>query len=383
MKKLIIIAIMLSFVTLTSCASVPELKSENGVGIFKAGKEKSWKGGFYRDDVPGAYAIQVATRQDRGWGYYKDTEVWQWQDGEFKFKTYFAPKGCSNGFWMPNNKIFTRYVRTAEQLYDNPEMAVIDIITLKEERKLNDWIPYYWNPGSSIFHYSLSNNGNYIVFNMDYSVYQGGPWDDKEKHYFGWPIRVCLYDTKKDEFKEACVLEGEEGTGQATTHVSDTYVTDDGSLIGLAGRGWGTSLIDVKAGELRWEVKPESCHNTTVVAITPDGSRVYSGSTNGIMYEFDAKDGKVIAEHNLVEMVGTRQRMGGFADLQISSNGKWIAVVSGNVFLYNRETGKVEFMIRTPGYRDCVVFSPDSCKIAVFSSGEIRTYTIPVIGKSE
>ena len=377
MKFIQILFLALVLPTLASCSSVPELKG-NIVGVFKPGIETNYRKLKYICERAGDFAIQVENRLPEFRGYH-GTEVWQWQDGEFKYKTHFFPEMCKNyGIWMSNNKILSTYFRKDE--YSVDEMVLLDAITLKEDRILNKFVPRYWNFGS-IPHFGISNNGAFLVFKLDYNRIHKGPWDNK--YHRNSPDRICLYDINKDQFQEVFVLTENDGTSKGYGEIMDTYITDKGNLIGIAGRGYGISLVDVKEGELRWEVKPEGCYNTTAVAITPDGSRVYSGSTNGIMYEFDAKDGKVIAEHNLVEMVGTRQKLGGFADLQISSDGKWIVIVSGNAFLYNRETEKVEYMIRMPGFSNCAVFSPDSSKIAVFSSGEVSTYKIPVIGKPE
>lgn len=116
------------------------------------------------------------------------------------------------------------------------------------------------------------------------------------------------------------------------------------------------------------EYKPQE-----FAAATSDGKRVFVGSSGGIFYAFDAKDGEIVWRAKLIGGVAGRPR---FVGSENAASGGMVYVGTNGGYLYGLDaaTGKERWKYGIKGPIDAQPTFSDG--IVYFTSGENRVYAV-------
>lgn len=198
---------------------------------------------------------------------------------------------------------------------------------------------------------------------------------------------IAVYATefqfrKNDRLRLGCL---DSKTGDVSWVVEDEdlggairYVrpSDDGRYIGIAGWGWGVTMVDVVERKVLWKQRPGEELTSHSLAFTADSKLVYSGGVEGAVYGMDVLTGRVVTKW-WPTFWGSHGGRSHVDDLSVSPDGRFVAACTsptGRVVLFDRSSGDV-LRVLSPG-GDTIGFSRDSKYLAAACPFAIRIWRI-------
>jgi hypothetical protein len=227
-------------------------------------------------------------------------------------------------------------------------------------------------PKGWVFHSAGTNrSGNIVALLATTSV-------ESDAHDWERPLqRIALVDPQTGAIKWHDAF-----PGHRTVKFPKSTVSEDQKHIAIIGWNNGIAMYGITKKKLLWAKTPFEEAGTRAAVFAPDGKTIYTGGTEGRVYEISVADGKV-QSRRWATATGESIYTVRINAMAISPDGRWLAVgngaYKGEVYLWDLHksaAAKPRVFHHSEGGISILQFSPNGRRFVSVGGGVLKVWPI-------